>query len=114
MIIEYEYEIKVRHSSTVDIDDEHKQLFIKEYGCEIEQATDEQLYAFVNKHKIYHYEDLIEDSDYWAKYINEKKDMTLLNVKKSKEYQNDEIEYENKVIDDILENINKKINEPLT
>lgn len=109
MIIDYEYEIRVRHSSTVDIDEEHKQLFKKEYGCEIEQATNEQLYAFVNKHKIYHYDDMIEDSAYWTNNINEKKDMTLLNVKESKE-----IEYENKVIDDILENINKKINEPHT
>ena len=81
MVIDYEYEIKVRHSSTVDIDDEHKQLFKKEYGYEIEQATDEQLYAFVNKHKIYHYDDMIEDSVHWTNNINEKKDMTLIKVK---------------------------------
>jgi hypothetical protein len=80
--IEYEYEIKVRHKSTVDIDDEQKQLFKNKYGCDIEQATDEQLREFVSFHRIYCSEDMIEDSSYWIDNINEDEDMKLLNVRK--------------------------------
>tara|TARA_R110000868_G_C10333519_1_gene714462 strand:- start:138 stop:473 length:336 start_codon:yes stop_codon:yes gene_type:complete len=81
MIIKYEYEVRCRFGSTVDIDDEHKQLFKKENGIAIEQASQQQLHDFVNKEKIYHYDDMLEDSSYWARNIKDDDDMTLLQVR---------------------------------